>query len=408
MADEKQSLVFLQSLGFNGLRYKNAEEDRIRFHYTTYNEQFLIKHFGKPESIKIGKVWKFGTEGAILVRTTMSLVVLRNAKGNAKRRAPAPVAPVAPIETHVPAPAPAPAPEPKLPPAQDPNVPGAKDNDDANVPVTHLPDNLVKFYSRAKALKDDRIYRKRFMALLWHYLNTNKFGGQLKEPRFNLLKDQDAYRMRLRGRWWPGKRVLDIAPRLYNAQQNFFVEIFLHEMCHQAVSEIDHADFDPSERYHKGHGPYWQDWMRKVGLNPLRFDPNDNSTYMTEDEKEEHKERVEQRKEASEELRDRGITRLMYYEGITPATAVWQGKILVGLAVCPTAKNGKAIAFLDINELPGNSFKLVAGTALYKFSGTEEQKATLLSAPYLSKAKRIADYYGDKALLRQLKRTRRI
>jgi hypothetical protein len=87
---------------------------------------------------------------------------------------------------------------------------------------------------------------------------------------------------------------------------------------------------------------------------------------------------------------------------------VWQGKILVGLAVCPTAKNGKAIAFLDINELPGNSFKLVAGTALYKFSGTEEQKATLLSAPYLSKAKRIADYYGDKAHLRQLKRTRRI
>lgn len=390
-ADEKQALRFLQELGFSGLRFKNSEEDRIRFFYSEYKERFLIKHFGKPTILSIGKKWYFGSSGNIIVRTN-GVVVLRNAKDNTK--------PVdAPIETHVPEHV-----EPVVvTPQDDPNVPGAKDNDDSQVPVTHISDELVKFYTRAQNLPNDRMFRRRFIALLWHYLNKAKFSGLMKEPKFNLLNDQAAYRMRLRGRWWPKKRVLDIAPRLFNAHQDFFVEIMLHEMCHQAVSEIDHADWDTSEQ---GHGPYWRTWMTKVGLNPRRFDPNDNSTYMTEDEKEAHQELLEKRKQALDTIQQQGLQHLHTFNGPKPATAVWNGHVLIGLLVCPTVKSGKMYAFFDINSIHDTSFKLVPPQNLYEFSGTDEQRHQLAGAAYQQKALVITLHIQQKAADRAANRRR--
>lgn len=50
--------------------------------------------------------------------------------------------------------------------------------------------------------------------------------------------------------------------------------IVIHN-CHQATSCLDKVN-DPSEG---GHGREWQAWMRKVGLDPRRFDPTEETVY---------------------------------------------------------------------------------------------------------------------------------
>jgi hypothetical protein len=71
-----------------------------------------------------------------------------------------------------------------------------------------------------------------------------------------------------------------LADFLFNAPASFFYEVFLHELCHAAVYCIDHV-VDPSEG---GHGKNWQTWMKKVGLDPRRLDPTQDSVYQTKEE----------------------------------------------------------------------------------------------------------------------------
>jgi hypothetical protein len=68
---------------------------------------------------------------------------------------------------------------------------------------------------------------------------------------------------------------------MFNARPPFFYEILLHEMCHLAVWNIS-KDSDNSEA---GHGPTWKNWMVKVGLDPRRFDPTDDTEMQVGPEK---------------------------------------------------------------------------------------------------------------------------
>lgn len=123
--------------------------------------------------------------------------------------------------------------------------------------------------------------QKIFMKLLFKRFNAKLFNSELPTPRFGLLKDVSAGRMRLRGRWWPSKKLLEMSPRTFFAPIEVFLEIFLHEMAHAATSEI-------SKDYSyvlQGHGPTWQGWMRKIGLDPKRFDENDNYVYTSVQER---------------------------------------------------------------------------------------------------------------------------
>lgn len=399
-ADEKQGVVFLESLGFTGVQVKLSGEDRISFKYKTCDKAYLNKHFGaERKNGTTGVGWKFGVDGWIILKENSNVVVLQNSKRNSKQ--------LKPIETHVPdgtpqgpkvkippkppinKPAP-PVPTPKvphvdfddpddgpLPPKDNPNNPGSKENDDKNVPVTFLPPDLAKQYNWAQGMTEAS-YRLKFNAKLWHYLNTSKFGGRMQAPRFNLLKNVAANKFRLRGRWWPSRRVLDIAPRLYNAHQNFFVEIFLHEMCHQAVSEIDRV----SDRTAQGHGYNWQTWMRKVGLNPRRFDPNDNSTYMDKDEKKIHDQKIEKTKEALEDIKDKGLRHLHPYNvnGPTLATVLWRGEVMNGIIVGPTVQTRTKFLFLDIKNLYASRAAVVVPDNMYEFAGDDAMREKLKSS----------------------------
>lgn len=120
----------------------------------------------------------------------------------------------------------------------------------------------------------------------WAYFNRTRFGGRLTKPRIRLLRDVNAVRMKLRG-LWTGSRTqppgeLAISPNLFNAPHEGWVNrVLIHEMCHQDEWET----FGSIDRDEKGHGPRWQECMRKAGLHPNRFDTESNETYADQKEK---------------------------------------------------------------------------------------------------------------------------
>lgn len=271
-ADEARARFILEHLGFMGLTMRSNGGGIIKFKYTSYDERRLNHMMGAPESRPDEPYsrYPYGQSGRLAVWPAKSEVLLRNVRSKSpsiempdvlEKEGPPPIA--------------------ELPKA-------GTENDDAGVPVTWIPDNLSRDYVRSQTVAR---YRLKFMQDLWDYFNVHKFAHALKRPGLKLMPARSAAGMRIRGFWDSGRYELHMNPNIFNASQNFFLEVFLHEMCHQAVTdhwwqltEAERAD----NAKHKGHGTAWSAWMRKVGLNPLRFDPNENSTYMAQDEKEAH------------------------------------------------------------------------------------------------------------------------
>lgn len=149
----------------------------------------------------------------------------------------------------------------------------------------------------------------RYLDEHWEYFNKTRFQGKLVKPKFGMLKDLDAQRMRLRGRYGPTTRrpmdekgLLEISPNLFNADHEGWVNrTLIHEMCHQAVWQVDGPDaWDAEYKIGKGHGPLWEGWMRHAHLPPSRFDDTSNETYMGIDDHAREQERKEIREKVAE------------------------------------------------------------------------------------------------------------
>jgi hypothetical protein len=147
---------------------------------------------------------------------------------------------------------------------------------------TTIPPAYMNALEKAKVNPELRL---KWMDKMWEWFNEHKFGGRLPKPKFMCQPRFPGAPASVRGMYagGPGHTAgrLFLADYLFNARSIFILEIFLHELCHEAVWTIDrHRD----ESGTQGHGPNWQKWMVKVGLDPRRFDPTDNIEYMsTED-----------------------------------------------------------------------------------------------------------------------------
>jgi predicted SprT family Zn-dependent metalloprotease len=212
----------------------------------------------------------------------------------------------------------------------------------------------------------------RFVRKLWDYLNREKFQSRMKAPNFILTKDMGE-NMRRRGYWSVGRRVIGLSPRLFNGHQNFFVEVLLHEMCHQAVSEIDHV----IENVNKGHGPTWQKWMRKVGLNPLRYDPTPNSEFMKEGERKAHEQKMQKIREGEHQ----NMKKLQQLSPVYNPTAgmlvkgVWNGEQIDGALAYPYGRGW------TVMERPYQmQMKVVQLDKLFKHPNPEKMDQSLSKA----------------------------
>ncbi len=278
-ADVEKATSYLHTLGFSGLTFEDHPADNwIRLKYKDYNKFILDKTFGPHKKAPKGRIqWIVPNLGAIYVNEKRKRVLIQNIEQVEKRHPPKPL--------------------PKV------DIPPYNPNVDKKVWAS---DQLIDLYKKIQAAGNPRAACLDFMKKIWSYWNQHKFQNQMDIPTLGFLKDV-GLKMRKRGVWRHGGinniREILITPRLFNARFDVFAEIFLHEMCHQAVSEINKV----RETANKGHGPLWAGWMRKVGLEPNRYDKTDNVEYMTPQERAQ-KEAAEDRKEEAKE----GLTKKYY------------------------------------------------------------------------------------------------
>jgi predicted SprT family Zn-dependent metalloprotease len=344
-ADQDMARAYLESLGFQGLRPEVEGEDIIKFRYSAYDPVMVMERLGKPKAGTKTDSIRFTVDGSgtLAIWPKLKRVTLLN-KGRKKGGA------VKKILTPAPRPDNKEAPHP--PPVIDVKEPRTgTENDDANVPNVPIPAYMSVAYMQ---LGEDKHRRLRFMTDLWKYFNEHKFDHKLTMPKLALSKDTGT-RMRRRGVWFPGKRMLAIAPSVFNARLKFFVEVFLHEMCHQATSEASNMSVEDqldNER-HKGHGRVWSRWMRTVGLNPLRYDPNENTTYMTEEQKDAHAKEKAFWHSLDDEAKARGlrlVRSLNYGDRVYVKRTGGTGGtgLIPGVAVCRAKKAGNQWAIVPL------------------------------------------------------------
>lgn len=137
--------------------------------------------------------------------------------------------------------------------------------------------------------------RKSYMWLtetLWSHFNDHKFSNGLRTCKLKLGRDSGTG-FKKRGHWSPRKRELVLSPRLFNGHFEDYLNTLLHECCHQAVTDISQI---PTETQNKGHGPVWAGYMEQVGLDPEQYDKTANFNYMSDSEKDQFGEIIDQAK----------------------------------------------------------------------------------------------------------------
>jgi len=394
-ADQEQAKAFLEYCGFTGLKYKAEGDDRIAFTYSDVDLSTLKQRLGPMTKNASGAVsGKVGTLGSLFYWPAMKRVALRNSKRGAPN--------VPPVK--------APTPAPKL--VVDPIKTG-NENDDNNAPVTHISEVTHQAYLKAQKTTDKKV-RLMFMRDLWRELAATKFGGRMKTPPYlGLMKEQGASRMRTRGIWYASKRMIKISPRMFNASQNFFVEVFLHEMCHQATSELSIMnDAEAADnRKHMGHGRVWASWMRQVGLNPLRYDPNENSTYMTEEEREEHEQKKQKWQQTKKDVEDQRLrsARMIYGEQVIVRRPTGLEK---GVVVCTTGKTTDRWAILKLRDVeagtsPYSNFSWFLNSSKDVYADPSSHKNWSALENFERLARAVRDQYERKALRREAKKVQR-
>ena len=97
---------------------------------------------------------------------------------------------------------------------------------------------------------------------IWGFLNKMKFSKMLKEPTIiRWTKDASLKDLKKHGHWNPRYRELAFSRRMFNETEKHAIDLILHEMAHQAVSEISKVKFGR-------HGQHWRAWMKRIGLKP--------------------------------------------------------------------------------------------------------------------------------------------
>lgn len=241
--NQRDIVKLLESLFFDNLTLVKSVGETSTFSYSSYDQAKLVKALGKPTVAAGNKVAVFeipGT-GKIGVSPTNSMVR---------------IVPVAST-------------------ALKPQV------NDSHLRQKETTEELSLAYKRAQG---NPRFRLTFTKDLWTHFNYTKFSARMKMPKievaaapsFGFPRGLKSARGIHHGgnNYTPG--IIFIADFLFNGREAFFYEILLHEMCHQAVWELDHYR---STSAADGHGKKWASWMTHVGLDPRRFDPTDGAEY---------------------------------------------------------------------------------------------------------------------------------
>lgn len=270
-------------------------------------------------------------------------------------------------------------------------------------PVVHVaptsrnprPAYNVTYSSSSRALLD-------YLNKLWAWANDEYFEGRLPKPAaIRMQRDVGPSSMRRRAAWFPSKRVISVHPRLFNAPEDKVHEIFVHEMCHQAVTDIDRVN----DNSNGGHGPNWASWMVRCGLSPTRFDTHGNSHYMDEAEKEAHQQRQERKAEDTHKIKQT-TQRPFVWNGQMAAVCYTDGNgIVYGLAACPSDKKEGRIAVV-INPHKGNFMKIPTSW-LFVVPEDDVNYIRVTGPSFREMAEKVQNHFAYKDRARDMRRAMR-
>lgn len=239
-----------------------------------------------------------------------------------------------------------------------------------------------------------------YMIEVWQKVNKLRCDSQLVQPTFILTKDMGASTRRL-GMWHALRRTIGASPRLFKAKEHVALTTIVHEIAHQAVSEIDKV----RETLHKGHGPVWNKWMYKFGLNPARYSQFDKLEYFNDTEKKQILQQHEQAKQNLEQadseraqnafpsIRPSNYRAAQWY---SPSAKAWYK----GMIVCPNDKGGKRWAFLRLGMV--SNFDIVPHDWFHAVSPEDAAKL----APMRELAIKVEQYIQRKQDVRSARRNR--
>jgi hypothetical protein len=226
--DQVDVLAILKANTFKGLDLVKKEDKSFTYRYKAVDLKFLTKSLGKPTVLSNKKVFVYTVDNIfkLAINPEAQAICLKDLTKAVKLK--------------------------------------TKDNHLSGV---EIPEELIELFYQAQSNHAKRIP---FMKSLWLFFNKEKFGNQLKIPTFGLLNDDKT-----RGLWTYGSNIrkISLSEIVFNARPAFLCETFLHEMCHQAATEI-------SKIRNAGHGHVWKSWMVKVGLKPRVYDESDSVEYM--------------------------------------------------------------------------------------------------------------------------------
>ena len=198
-----------------------------------------------------------------------------------------------------------------------------------------------------------------FMVEHWHNYNKKYFNGQLALPVFYVMRNLGSTKFRGLGRWIPSKRELALSPRAFTSEKAFHTT-FVHEMCHQAVSEIDRVN---ESNINRGHGPVWSRWMRHCGLDPQQFANTDD--YRTDEENAELDRRIGLVKGAQSNYPQATPKSMMPAQHLDVIT----GQMHKGIILGPADSSGKRWHFIE--SPTGTMFKTVTKVTLFELDPAE-------------------------------------
>ena len=232
----------------------------------------------------------------------------------------------------------------------------------------------------------------------WLFYNKKYFTGKLKWGGVYAQKNTSATKLRRLGAYFPYQNYITLHPRLVNAGEKEFIATLLHEMCHQAVHQID----KPSGKYDI-HGPLWIKWMKRCKLPTNAIDTNPSISYMDTKEKKlyianKEKKEKELKNAVSNDIKIKFPHENQPAKYYSPNDNVWYK----GLIVCPHDKAGKRWVF--ITNTVGTSFRMVPNDWFFELSSIEIKEYT--KSNWLNKAKLIKNHYDLKSVRRNNRRNR--
>jgi predicted SprT family Zn-dependent metalloprotease len=245
-----------------------------------------------------------------------------------------------------------------------------------------------------------------FYLKMWHFFNTKHWSGHsLKVPTFRYLKDMGTG-FGVRAHYRPSANQLSFSRRLFNADYNDFINVFQHEMCHQAVHQIDVPkgfQYRVNGKKRDVHGENWQAWMRHCKLSPRRCDMNDNTVYMDEKEKKAHIEKKEAVKKAQAERQPLGWGFLEDKVAcfFNEKTKTW----INGIVVCKHDNAGKRWVFADVYY--GTHYWMIPPNNLFSIDPKDQEE---MSKPHwLEHSRELRDMIqGNKQQKQQVKQLRKL